>query len=96
MLSGLNSMVGVLPVMMVGGLAMKISDRMFDQEPNPCPTPGRKIRSRGRGRGLARGRGRGPIGTPRRGSTGRISESVSGGVRRGMGVGVGNFSNLRP
>lgn len=77
MLSGL---VGVLPVIVVGGLAMKMTDSMFNQRGSSCPTPGRKIRSKGMGRGLARGGGRGPIGRPH---------------RAGSGLGFGNFSNLR-
>ena len=62
----MDALIGVLPVMMVGGLAMKMSERMFPAQ-NSCATPGRKIRSKGRGRGLARGKGRGPIGRPRAG-----------------------------
>ena len=63
----MDAMIGVLPVMMVGGLAMKMSEGLFPRSGN-CATPGRRIRSKGRGRGLARGGGRGPIRRPRAGT----------------------------
>lgn len=86
MADGLDALVGVLPVMLVGGLAMKMSDRLLGSRgAGTCDTPGRKIRSGGRGRGLAIGRGRGPIG--RGGGLGFGSFS-------NLPSGRGSFSNL--
>jgi len=75
----LEALVGTIPVIVVGGLAMKMTERVLPSR--GCPTPGRKIRSKGRGRGLARGRGRGPIGSPRGLGFGNFSNLGIGGIR---------------
>lgn len=60
----IEAIIGTIPVMIVGGFAMKVAERTLPA--SNCFNPGRKVRSGGRGRGLARGRGRGPIGRPSR------------------------------
>jgi len=62
---GLEEMTGILPTVVVAGVAMKMTEKLFPSPGSNCATPGRRIRSKGRGRGLTRGRGRGPIGQPR-------------------------------
>lgn len=77
----LNAMMGIIPVAIGAGIALKVTEAAFGQARRQgCPTPGRKIRSQGRGRGLARGQGCGPVGRPY-------------GYRR-SGMGFGNFSNI--
>jgi hypothetical protein len=88
-----ETMAGVVPIAIGGGLAMTMTQAAFGE----CATPGRRIRSKGRGRGLARGRGRGPIGVPVGAKGGVFGRGIGMGMGRGRRIrGLGDFSNVLP